>query len=130
MMLSELIAQFKKTESAENIVPLVESEELRNGVVAWKSVVVRFEEESEELRDGASSAEQWEWMWSHVSFDMPAFSVVAGVQQQHASRLFGRLKGLRLIYPDGEINTFAAKYLQAIIMAKLPKPPKAKPPTP
>lgn len=124
MTLGELISDFKKAETAENIVPLVDSEELRNGLVAWKSVVVRFKESEGEPPKG-SEAGRWEWMWGQVDFELSLFAVVAGVQNQHAQRLFARLKGLRLIYPDGTIHDLAAKYLQSIIMAKLPKPKKS-----
>jgi hypothetical protein len=116
----EILKGFKEAESAENIVPLVESAELRNGVVAWKSVVITYSDT--EGCEAKGEAAQWEWMWSKVQFDQTAFAMVAGVQTQHVGRLFQRLKGLRLIYPDGAINTIAAQYLQSIILAKLPKP--------
>lgn len=125
MTLGEVLKQFKENETAESIVPLVESEELRNAVVAWKSVVVSFKEPKDCPPD-ISEAERWAWMWDQADFDLNSFATVAGCQPQHVGRVFARLRGLRLIYPDGTINNFAAKYLQAIIMAKLPKP-KASP---
>lgn len=120
--LGELLKDFKEQESAENIVPLVESEELRNGVVAWKSVEVHYKDNNP--CEESSEAAQWNWMWTKISFDLQRYAIVAGIQPQNASRLFQRLCGLRLIYPDGAIHGFAAKYLQAVIMAKLPKPKK------
>ena len=123
MTLGEVLQRFKDDESAENIVPLVDDEELRNGVVAWKSVVIQYSDNNPPC-EGDSDAEQWEWMWSKVRFDLSSFAVVAGVPAQDAAKLFNRLKGLRLIYPDGTIHTFAAQYLQAVIMAKLPKASK------
>jgi hypothetical protein len=120
MTFGEILKHFKEVEAPENIVPLVEGEELRNGVVAWKSVVVSYSDnEPCEVEDEAA---QWEWLWSKVKFDLRSFAVVAGVPPQNGGNLYQRLKGLRLIYPDGTIHNFAAKYLQAIIMAKLPKP--------
>lgn len=121
MTLSEAISDFKKSETAENIVPLVESEELRNGLVAWKSVVISFKDVSGEPPKGSDAA-RWDWMWSQVEFELNSFAIVSGVQNQYANKLFTRLKGLRLIYPDGTIHELAAKYLQSIIMSKLPKP--------
>jgi hypothetical protein len=123
MTLAEILKGFKENETPENIVPLVEDAELRNALVAWKSVVVSYREPASCEDD--SEAAMWNWMWDQVEFDLSSFAVVAGCQPQHAGRLFTRLKGLRMIYPDGTINTFAAKYLQAIIMSKLPKAPKA-----
>jgi hypothetical protein len=120
-MLGDVLSGFKKDEKshAENIIPLTESEELRNGIVAWKSVVIKYKQASECPYE--DEAARWDWMWKQVEFDLKQFAVVAGVNPQHQGRLFGRLKGLRLIYPDGTINTLAARYLQGMVMAKLPK---------
>lgn len=119
MTLGEVLERFKQKESAENIVPLVNNDELTNGIVAWKSVVITYSDNEE--CSATTEAEQWEWMWSKVEFNCTQFAVVAGVPAQDANKLFTRLKGLRLIYPDGTIHTLAAQYLQAVIMAKLPK---------
>jgi hypothetical protein len=123
MTFGEVLKQFKDGESAENIVPLVEEESLRGAVVAWKSTVITVKggvgatDECGEL----SPAAQWEWLWSKVEFDMARFGVVAGCRGQDAANLHLRLRGLRLIYPDGTIHSLAAKYLQSLIMAKLKK---------
>ena len=122
MTFGEILKHFKETESAENIVPLVESGELRNGVVAWKSVVVSYTDN--EPCELTGEAAQWNWMWEKTRFDLSSFAVVAGVQRQHALNLHSRLIGLRLIYPDGSIHSMGAKYLQSIIMSKLPKQKK------
>jgi len=125
MTVDDIIEKFKENESAENIVPLVESEELRNGLVAWKSVVVTRKGENNTCDDDLSEAEMWQFIWEDVDFGLSSFGVVAGVQNQHVQRLFNRLKGLRLIYPDGSIHKIAAQYLQSLILAKLPKPKKS-----
>ncbi len=119
MNFGEVLSHFKKSESAEYITPLVEDDTLRNAIVAWKSVVISYTDAADcPYRDEAS---QWNWMWTKVKFDSQAFGVVAGLKPQDVQNVFQRLAGLRLIYPDGTINNFAAKFLQAIIMAKLPK---------
>jgi hypothetical protein len=120
MTFGEVLSHFKKTETPESIVPLVENDALRNAVVAWRSVVISYSdnEECTEVKE----AEQWKWMWTKVRFDQHEFGIVAGAKPQDVSNLICRLTGFRLIYPDGTINTFAAKFLQAIIMSKLPKP--------
>ena len=122
MSFAEILETFKEAETAENIVPLTEHEELRSGVVAWKTVCITYKKPDGDLPEDASPAQQWEWLWSQVDFDVRAFGVVAGCQPQASGNLFNRLKGLQLIYPDATINTWAAKYLQAIIMSKIPKP--------
>ena len=120
MNFADVLNHFKESESAESIMPLVDSDALRNGVVAWKGVVIRFTK-CGECPVTLSESEKWEWLWSCIEFDKTAFGVVAGARPQDTGILFTRLKGLRLIYPDGAINDYAAKYMQALIMAKLPK---------
>jgi hypothetical protein len=113
----EVLDKFKKNEEAENLMPLVEDAALRNGLVAWKSVVIRYKEATDcTFKDETS---QWNWLWSQVEYDAAYFGVVAGVKTQEAQSLLNRLMGLRLIYPDGSINHYAKQYLQSIIMAKL-----------
>jgi hypothetical protein len=115
----DILAEFKKLAlgEAENIVPIMDNETLVNGLIAWKSVKVTYKQLTEctETDDTA----RWEWLWKNVDFDMTMFATVAGVKAQDASSLFFRLKGLRLIYPDGTINVLAKQYLQAQIMTKI-----------
>lgn len=122
MTLGELMKEFKESETADSIIPLVESAELRNGVVAWKSVRVKYKgsHQCSEKEDHL----KWEWMWQQIEFDMRNFGVVAGVKPQDSQNLFNRLKGLRLIYPDGTVSDIATKYLVGLVMNKLPKPKK------
>lgn len=114
-----ILAEFKKIEEPENIVPLMDDEMLRNGLVAWKSVSITYKKaESCSYNDKNS---RWNWLWTMIEYDMTHFAIVAGVKPQDAVSLFRRLMGLRLIYPDGTINEFAKKYLQSLIMAKIKK---------
>ena len=115
----EVLASFKDDEAPENICPLVEDETLRNGIVAWKSVAIRYKEAEDcEYKDDTS---KWNWLWTRVDYDVQRFGTVAGVNAQGAAPMVTRLIGLRLIYPDGTISTYATQYLQSIIMAKLKK---------
>ena len=113
----EILSRFKASEEPENIVAIVDDEELRKGMVAWKSVVVEYKSAGECPHQ--DEAAQWNWMWDYVSFDMSSFGVVAGAKGQDVSSLFKRLKGLRLIYPDGTINKLAKQFLQTTIMSKI-----------
>lgn len=113
----EILQYFKDNEEAENIVPLVEDEELRKAIVAWKSVEIRYTSSAEcgEKND----ASKWNWLWKQVDFSQTDFGVVAGVRQQDTGRMVQRLIGLRLIYPDGTISKFAKQYLQMTILSKI-----------
>lgn len=114
----EILAHFKKVEDAENIVPLIEDGELRNAVVAWKSVAIQYVTPLQECRLQDESA-RWNWLWTQVSYDKVAFGIVAGLKAQDAGKVISRLVGLRLIYPDGTINNYSRQYLTSIILHRL-----------
>ena len=116
---NEILELFKKKEEDESecIIPLIDSTELRHGISAWKSVRInRIDDITCKADDYLS---MWEWMWEQVEFDMNGFATVAGVKVYEASSLISRLKGLRLIYPDGSINKVAQEYLHELAMGKL-----------
>lgn len=119
----EELAAFKRDEEAENIVAIIEDEELQNGMIAWKSVQITYRQASDCPEKDTNA--RWNWLWNQIDYDSQGFGVVAGAKAQDVGRLIARLKGLRLIYPDGTINTLARQYLQAIIMAKI-RPSKSR----
>ena len=114
----EILEEFKSKESAEMIIPLIDDNKLRNGLAAWQSAKIKHKEMQN--CDCKDDLEKWEWLWSRINYSLDEFGVVAGVNPREVSQLFVRLKGLRLIYPDGTINKLAKLYLQGLIMAKLP----------
>jgi len=126
--IGELMSHFRKIESdnVENIAPLTEDKELRNSLVAWKSVSITWKDAGAQC-DSTSEVEQWNWLWSQVSYDQHQFGVVAGLLTQDIGSVLERLKGLRVIYPDGSINSFARQFLQAQIMAKLKRKSPGRP---
>lgn len=122
---SEILAEFKAAEEPDAVVALVDDKDLRNGVSAWKAVNIQFQpQQACPFEDEVS---RWNWTWQQIRYDKSTFAVVAGVKDQDADRLLTRLIGLRLIYPDGTISTYARQYLQAVVMSKLPKP-RGRPP--
>jgi len=113
----EILDEFKKDEAAESIVPLIEDERLRNAVVAWKSVTI--ERTGKANCEDAGEVARWNWLWTQVKYDQETFGTVAGLKPQDVKPVMTRLIGLRMIYPDGNINDFAKQYLKAIIMQRL-----------
>jgi hypothetical protein len=113
----EVLADFKSNEEAENIVSIIDNDELQNGMIAWKSVQIRYKTASDcQEKDGTA---RWDWLWKQIEYDAMGYGIVAGVKATDVGKLLARLNGLRLIYPDGTINTFARQYLQTIIMSKI-----------
>jgi len=115
----EILQNFKDSEDAENLVPLIEDQSLRNGLVAWKSVSITYKNTGDcPCKDETS---KWNWLWQQIEYDSNTYAAVSGVKAQDVSTLILRLIGLRLIYPDGTVNVLARKYLQAMIMDKIGK---------
>jgi len=119
-MFGDILAEFKNDEDAENLVPLMEDASLRNGMVAWKSVMIKYKNAGAQCpyKDETS---KWNWLWKQIEYDQSTFASVAGIKAQDVSSLLTRLMGLRLIYPDGSVNMLGRKYLQAMIMDRINK---------
>jgi len=128
MKFEEVLSIFKNDEEPENIIPLVDDAELRQALVAWKSV--RISRKHDEACDCDNECDRWDWLWGVVECNASLWGTVAGIKPQHVGPTLIRLKGLRLIYPDGTINQLAKQYMQGLILAKLPKPKKPKLPDP
>jgi hypothetical protein len=122
MKFDDVLQIFKDDEAAENIIPLIENAELRQSLVAWKSVQIKRKHDEECNAD--NDYDRWEWLWSAVEMNLSNWGIVAGIKPQDINPTIIRLKSLRLIYPDGTIHTLAKQYMQGLIMAKLPKRPK------
>lgn len=120
----ELLKKFQESESPESIIPLLDEPKLGWGIAAWQSVQIKYKVpcdcHSNEI------VEQWEWLWNQVHFDLLSYAIICGVQQHEIHDLFMRLKGLRLLYPNGAVNNLARQYLQSVVLARLPKKRKAK----
>jgi hypothetical protein len=112
----EVLTEFKRAEAPENIFPLLQDVELCNALVAWKSVRISYLSSAECPHDEEKA--RWDWLWDNVDFDNVSYGIVAGCKAQNASMLVERLKGLRLIYPDGSISNFAKTYLSQLILQK------------
>ena len=110
----------KELECLESVVPLMDDTILRNGIAAWQSVVI-CRKDAVEPCQSVVSIDRWNWAWNQVSFNVQPFSVVCGVPVHEIVRLFDRLKGLKLIYPDGTINNQAKLYMHQLAQSKLKK---------
>jgi hypothetical protein len=121
MTFGEVLAHFKKSEGPEVVVSLIEDPLLRKALIAWQAVKIEFVTPIGDCSDEQDEVSKWEWLWSRVKFDQARFGVVAGLKGQEVEPVLTRMKGLRLIYPDGSINMLAQQYLRSIVMAQLNK---------
>jgi hypothetical protein len=124
MSFGELLEAFKKEEGdfAECIMPVIDDADIRNGVLAWQSMLIDYDVDSKCPHQ--DSKRQWEWMWNNIQYDVNLFSVIAKIEVFEANKLVNRLRAYRLIYPDGTSNNIARAYLRQVVSGKLPKKPK------
>lgn len=113
-----ILLRFKSVQTATQLAPLLTDDMLVNGLAAWSGTPLRKKADISacEYDDEQS---QWNWLWEFVEINYAMFGIIAGVKKHEHMDLFTRLKGLRLIYPDGTINALADKYVQQMIRKKL-----------
>jgi hypothetical protein len=117
----DVLTIFKKYEGPEVVVALIEDPILRKALIAWPSVKINYKTPMEECNDNLDDVSKWDWLWTKVGFAKDRFCVVAGLKGQELDPVLTRLKGLRLIYPDGTVNVMAQQYLRSIVAAQLSK---------
>lgn len=121
MRFDELVVAFKNQEPeyAECVLTIIDDPIIRNGVLAWQSMVIDYD--SSLKCPEQDSKRQWEWLWKNIRFDPKIFATIIKIKEYDAMALITRLKSYRLIYPDGTSNNIARAYMRQIISSKLPK---------
>ena len=122
MNYNTLLNTFKdlETEYAENVVMLIDDVILRNGVLAWQSMMVEYNDDVDCPEACKREKQQWEWMWSVISYDYKKFASIAGIKDHDAATLIDKLRLLRLIYPDGTSSETARKFIREQLAASRP----------
>jgi hypothetical protein len=113
----DICQYFKNTSTPEKVVALMGDKKLIASVLAWKSVVITKNDDEKCEFEGDN--ERWDWLWKRINWDRDKYHLVTGLKVQDVGTCFERLKGLKLIYPDGTIDKFATQYLNSIIMRAL-----------
>ena len=124
MMFGDVLNYFKKIESSnpEVIIVLVDDAKLRNSIIAWQQAsrteyITPVGECPSDLPDN----QKWDWMWEKTKFNKSDFGVAAGLLGQEVDNILIRLKGLRLIYPDGSVNQLAKQYIMSLVSNAIKK---------
>jgi len=114
----DICQYFKNTSTPEKVVALMGNKELIAAILAWKSVVIKRKDNDDKCVFSGDN-ERWNWLWEMIDWDRQKYMLVSGLRVQDVGTEFERLKGLKLIYPDGTIDKFATQYLNSIIMRAL-----------
>ena len=105
MRFEELLAEFKERPRRASVALLLDDPLLFRAVVMFKLVPIR------RLDDWLLDS-SWEALWDCVEVDVSAFAMLADVVEVEARKMLARLKGLRLVYPDGTVQEQVDKLIE------------------
>jgi len=111
---------FKSKEQIESLLAILHDKTLQDVMIAWQNMKVSFNKEIENI-DNLGDHERWDLLWSNSKWDSNLLSTLCGLGVNDTNRAILRLKGLRLIYPDGTISTSAAQYMRTEVKAIIQK---------
>lgn len=100
----ELLQQYKENPRRESAAMLLTDPDLLRYCVIWKQVEVRRWSEY-------PSDATWSALWDCVFVDVEKIALLADHEEVKARKTVERLKGLRLVYPDGTVMGLAEKVI-------------------
>lgn len=100
----ELLTQYKENPRRESAAMLLTDPDLLRYCVIWKQVDVR------RFTDFPLEA-SWAGLWDCVVVDVEKIALLADHEEVKARKTVERLKGLRLVYPDGTVMALAEKVI-------------------
>jgi len=108
--------QVKKQEKPEAVLVIAGSTELTRVVVAWIGVKISRRKRLTKRTTGNEEA-VWLWLWENTSFSQDwLYSRVPGCRKK-AEQNFAVLVANRILYPDGSVNAFVARYLRERVLS-------------
>ncbi len=117
MTFDELLEQYKANPKRESAMLLLTDERLLSYAVIFKQ-----SPPERRLVDGVEVEPveaTWGALWDCVSVNFEAIAMLADDELVKARKMVERLKGLRLVYPDGSLQELATKIITKRIMGAL-----------
>ncbi len=112
MSFDELLEQYKAAPRRESAALLLTDPILLKYCVIWKQVTV------ERVSDEPAEA-SWGALWACVRLDLEQIALLADDELVKARKTVERLKGLRLVYPDGSVQELVNKVIAKKVMDAL-----------
>lgn len=112
MTFDELLAAYKASPRRESTVLLLSEPVLLKYCVIFKQVAIRRVSDEPEART-------WGALWNCVELDCETIALLADDTLAQARKNVERIKGLRLVYPDGSIPELVEKTIVKMIKDKL-----------
>ena len=105
MSFEELLAEFKEQPRRASAALLLDDPLLFRAVVMFKLVPIR------RLDDWPLDS-TWAALWDCVAVDVGEFAMLADMVEVEARKMLERLKGLRLVYPDGTVQPLVEQLIE------------------
>jgi hypothetical protein len=99
--------------SAEKILALKSDSRLTQGIIAWQNIHVARKESTDPVNDSMNAIV--DWLWETTDFDKDQWRIMSGFKVEEVDTIFQRLKGLKLIYPDGTVDDLVTLYLRSVV---------------
>lgn len=112
MDFDELLAVYKASPRRESVVLLLNEPVLLKYCVIFKQVSIRRISEWPEEAN-------WDALWNCVELDYDTIALLADDTLPQAKKNVARIKGMRLVYPDGSIPDLVEKTIVKMIKDKL-----------
>lgn len=113
MDFEELLAKYKDNPRRESTALLFTDPVLLKYCVIWKQVTV------ERNTNYVFGEPTWAALWECVTVDLNQIAMLADDELVKARKNIERLKGLRLVYPDGSVQELVNKVITKKVMDAL-----------
>ena len=107
----------KQNEKPEVVLLIAENPELIKIIIAWTNLEVRKSDTLTAL-PGDSDNEILEWLWENTRYSITELKIYAGISyaEEILKRRMKLLRGNRIIYPDGTVNSFVQRFLRERVL--------------
>ncbi len=112
----DLIKEYEIEASRSKLVFLINprSTDIYEALIAWESMTVIFPS-NDEVADDIDLV----GLWSLSSFDMKEYAIILGTTLAFAIKRFNQLQKLKLVFPDGTINSQCSSLIKGYIQKKI-----------
>ena len=112
----DLIKEYEIEASRSKLVFLINprSTDIYEALIAWESMTVIFPG-----NDEAADDIDLVGLWSLSSFDMKEYAIILGTTLALAIKRFNQLQKLKLVFPDGTINSQCSSLIKGYIQKKI-----------
>lgn len=118
----ELLKTFKAsaTKSPSHSVLLIADDEVALALLAaWPHVPVELKKGTKKV--AVPEIVQWDWLWTQWAFSPERWMILAGVSSRPSTlKVIERLKGAKLIFPDGTLAPHAENFLTKLATDAVP----------